>query len=51
MPERISNIRVGFFVICNNSGVQIFHNDEKARQKALTKNVHPGSYYELKSIS
>ena len=35
MPERISNIQVGF-VIRNNSGVQIYRNDEEARQKALT---------------
>ena len=41
----------GFFVIRNNSGVQIFRNDEKARQRHLPKNVHSGSHYELKSIS
>ena len=51
MPEKIRNIRVWVFVIRNNSGVQIFRNDEKARQKALTKNVHPGSHYEFKLIS
>ena len=40
-----------FFVIRNSSGVQIFRNDEKGETKALTKNVHSGSHYELKSIS
>ena len=40
-----------YFVIRNNSGVQIFRNDEKGETKALTKNVHSGSHYELKSIS
>ena len=39
------------FVIRNKSGVQILCNDEKGETKALTKNVHSGSHYELKSIS
>ena len=50
MPERISNIRM-VFVIRNKSRILIFRNDEYAEQKALTKNAHPGSHYELKSIS
>ena len=41
-----------FFVIRNNSGVQIFRNDEKARQRHLPKMYTlAGSHYELKSIS
>ena len=48
MPERISNIRMGF-VIRNNSSAQIFH-VENGRQKALTKSLHPGRHYELNSI-
>ena len=50
MPERISNIRMGF-VIRNKSRILIFRNDEYAEQKALIENAHPGSHYELKSIS
>ena len=43
IPAGISNVRLFFFffffffVIRNNSGVQIFRNDEKARQKHLPK--------------
>ena len=36
IPARISNVRL-FFVIRNSSGVQIFRNDEKARQRHLPK--------------
>ena len=36
IPARISNVRL-VFVIRNNSGVQIFRNDEKARQRHLPK--------------
>ena len=36
-PARISNVRLVFFVIRNNPGVQIFRNDEKARQRHLPK--------------
>ena len=36
IPARISNVH-WFFVIRNNSGVQIFRNDEKARQRHLPK--------------
>ena len=38
------------FVIRNKFGVPIFSNYEKARQKGLTKDAHPGRHYELKSI-
>ena len=42
IPATISNVRLFFFfffffVIRNNSGVQIFRNDEKARQRHLPK--------------
>ena len=40
-----------FFVIRNSSGVQIFRNDEKARQRHLTKMYTLVVTYELKSIS
>ena len=39
-----------FFVIRFKFGVLSFSNHEKARQKGLSKNAHPGSHYDFKSI-